>query len=132
MPPASSDRCWVGADWRDRPICCPASSAFSLRVNSAKNSRSASVRATPANRWRVVMAPSGRRTGDGYPDCLSDEFPGCPIERPGRLYELSRNGKSHLRMPLRPGFYPSRNAALVGVVKLRLVECGCDDLLLWI
>jgi hypothetical protein len=53
-----------------------------------------------------------------------------PSERPGRLHELSRNGKSHLRMPLWPELYPSRNTALVGVVKLRLVECGRDNLLL--
>ena len=68
--------------------------------------------------------------GDGYPDRFGDEFPSRPIERPGRLYELSRNGEGHLRVPLRPEFYPSRNAALVGVVKLRLFECGRDNLLL--
>ena len=70
------------------------------------------------------------RRGDGYPDRLGDEFPSRPIERPSRLYELSRNGESHLRVPLWPEFYPSRNTALVGVVKLRLFECGRDNLLL--
>ena len=44
----------------------------------------------------------------------------------------SREMVKYLRVPLWPEFYPSRNTALVGVVKLRLVECGCDDLLLWI
>ena len=70
------------------------------------------------------------RRRDGYPDRLGDEFSSRPIERPGRLYELSRNGESHLRVPLWPEFYPSRNTALVGVVKLRLFECGRDNLLL--
>jgi hypothetical protein len=69
--------------------------------------------------------------GDGYPDRLGDEFPSRPIERPGRLYELSRNGESHLRVPLWPEFYPRSNAALVGVVNLRLLKSGCDNLLLW-
>ena len=68
--------------------------------------------------------------GDGYPDSLGEEFPSRPIERPGRLYELSRNGESNLRVPLWPEFYSSRNTALVGVVKLRLFECGRDNLLL--
>jgi hypothetical protein len=35
-------------------------------------------------------------------------------------------------MAFPPELYPRSDTALVGVVKLRLVECGCDDLLLWI
>ena len=70
------------------------------------------------------------RGRDGQPDSLGEEFPNRQIERPGLLYQLARNGDRHLGMTFRPELYPGTSTALVGVVKLGLVQCGGDNLLL--
>jgi len=117
---SSTFRCWVGARLARSAHMLPRL-APPRRLSHWREQRqklALRIREGHASiRWRVVMVPSGRWTGDGYPDPLGDEFPGCPIERPGRLHELSRNGESHLRVPLWPEFYPSRNTAFVDVVR---------------
>ena len=66
------------------------------------------------------------RARDGQPDSLGEEFPSRQIERPGLLYQLAGNGNRHLGMTFRLELYPRTSTALVGVVKLGLVQCGGD------
>jgi len=72
------------------------------------------------------------RARDGQPDSLGEEFPGRQIERPGLLYQLAGNGDRHLGMTFPLELYPRTGTTLVGVVKLGLVQCGGDNLLLGI
>jgi hypothetical protein len=73
-----------------------------------------------------------KRAGESYPDCLREEFASRPIERRGLLYQRARNGHRHPGVTFPAELYPRANNTLVGFVKVGLVECGCDNLLLWI
>jgi hypothetical protein len=46
------------------------------------------------------------------------------------LYQFAGNGDRHLCMTFRPELYPRTGTALVGVVKLALVQCSGDNSLL--
>ena len=70
------------------------------------------------------------RPGDRQSDRLGEEFPGRQIPRPGLFYQLARNSDRHPCMTFPLELYPCASTAHVGVVKLGLVQCGGDNLLL--
>jgi hypothetical protein len=70
--------------------------------------------------------------GEGNPDCLCEEFASRPIERPGSIYQLARNGHGHLGATLVRELYPGRNQPLVGFLQRGLVKGGRDNPVLWI
>jgi len=66
------------------------------------------------------------RARDGQPDRLGEEFSSRQIERPGLFYQLARNRDRHLGVTFPLELDPRTSTALVGVVKLGLVQCGGD------